>query len=149
MDPNIGLDYGLFCVPFDLAVLASQYANHSRLRYADLATWDGSPIPVPGTCPAVSGFTICGGACGGCNGSERCRGRAPMHPYGFCAAPSGLPGLCHADGSKKCSAGDSCFIFNVDPPGQALADFYGTCLPDPECQSLAQSLPGAGGKCVP
>lgn len=134
----------LSCVPYNFGVLASQYVDHNRLRYADLGTWTGDPIPKPTSCPKFNGFAVCGGACAGCNPGERCLGPSPLHPYGVCIAP---PSLCYADGSKPCtSPGESCFTFTVDPPGQVLADQYGKCVPTAQCQAMATSLPG-GGKC--
>jgi hypothetical protein len=134
------------CAPFELGVLYSKNDAGDRVRYADMGTWTGEPLPEPSTCPAVDGIRICGGNCGGCPPGNECTGRSPLHPYGFCAPRAPTPGCVPAKSACN-DTGHSCFAFKVQPEAQARANLYGICLPDALCQALAQRLPG-GGTCT-
>jgi hypothetical protein len=141
----------LACIPFSLAVLLSPYVQDpDKLRYADLGRWDARALPSQATCPVPAGFQVCGGACGTCSPGQRCVGRSPRHPYGFCV--DDLTDWCHSDGSHKCTAPGTgpfgCFIFTVEPEAQPIANQYGICLPVSKCQAVATQLPG-GGTCTP
>jgi len=133
-------------IPYSLGVLLARY-RPERLRYADLGLWTGAPLPIPTTCPMISEFQVCGPTCGGCPSGSQCVGRSPLHPYGFCIDTQA--DACRRDGSKKCSnAGEGCFVYNVEPSAQPLADLLGLCVPMARCTALAAKLPG-GGFCVP
>jgi hypothetical protein len=139
-----------FCSPYDLGVLFAQNGAATQVRYADMAAWTGTPLPLPESCPSIPGIQFCGGNCGACpQVGDACTGRAPLHPYSFCAPPS--PGPCSA-GSHDCG-GDAgglfgCLTFTVEPDAQQIADRYGLCLPVATCQSVAANLPG-GATCSP
>lgn len=137
---------GLVCVDYNLGVLIAKY-DAALVHYADLGDWTGDPLPKPATCPGVSGFTLCGGNCGGCSAGEVCTGRSPLHPYGFCF--DALGERCTADKSVPCDADagpQSCFVFNVQPDAQPIANDYGKCMSPAMCQAIATGLPG-GGTC--
>jgi hypothetical protein len=121
-------------------------AGPDVLRYADFGLWVGEALPAPTMCPTFSGFTVCGGNCGDCVGTEICSGRSHLHPYGLCAPDQGdeVEGGCHAG---SCKGGQSCFVFTVEPEAQPVADQHGLCLPPDTCQAVAANLPG-GGKCM-
>ena len=134
------------CADFNLGVLLAKY-DPSMVRYADLGDWTGDPLPEPTTCPTVSGFTLCGGNCGGCPAGQVCTGRSPLHPYGFCFPQ--YADFCSVDGFETCDADagpQSCFVFNVQPDAQAVANDYGKCMTPATCQAIATGLPG-GGTC--
>jgi hypothetical protein len=139
-----GAPDSFFCAPYDLGVLFAQNGASDRVRYADMATWTGAPLPIPSTCPPLSGIQICGADCGTCPQDEACTGRSPLHPYGFCGPPNSGP--CDPTVTGSCPTGLSCFVFQVDAPAQAEANKYGLCVSSALCQSLATELPG-GGKC--
>ena len=139
---------GLDCVPYSLGRLLSRYVTDTNvIRYADFGLFTAAPLPAPQDCPAVSGFQLCGDACGPCGGGETCTGRSPLHPYAFCV-DTATTGGCALVGVPKCSiAGTGCFTFTVEPEAQALANENGACLPLAQCQALAAGLPG-GGTCT-
>jgi hypothetical protein len=133
------------CAPFDLGVLFAMNGAADRVRYADMGAWTGAPIPAPDSCATASGITLCGGNCGGCPPAETCTGRAPLHPYGFCAPPN-----MHGCSKQRPSCADgslSCFTFSVEASVQKDADATGLCVPTALCMALAAGLPG-GGTCT-
>ncbi|CAN5190138.1 hypothetical protein BH09MYX1_BH09MYX1_11290 [soil metagenome] len=135
----------LVVADIEWGLLFKQNGAGARVRYADMSTFTGEPLPVPATCTTdVTMGRVCGGNCGGCNVGELCHGRSPLHPYGVClpSAKSGCPNT-----KFPCLSSESCFIFTVQPDAQADADLAGYCLPTAECNDLATHLPG-GGKCV-
>jgi hypothetical protein len=132
----------LYCAPGEVGLLFGAAGAPEQVRYADYGMFTGDPLPEPTTCPAVSGFTLCGGACGGCPAGSVCTGRSPLHPYSLCVPE--IPGCGVA---RACSGGDGCFVFRVEPEAQPLADELGYCLPLSECMAAAENLPG-GGFCV-
>lgn len=136
------------CVDPEVGQLMANAGYPERVRYADWGLWTGAPLPEPGTCPTVDGFTICGGTCGGCPEGRVCTGRSPLHPYGICVtAPlSGNATYC-GDDKNHCDPGQSCFRFTVEPDAQALADLHGWCFGPDECNAIAAGLPG-GGTCT-
>lgn len=142
---------GIFsCVPYEIGVLYAQSGAADSVRYGDLGLWRNEPIPATaGACPTVPGMTLCGPGCGTCAANERCVGRAPLHPTGFCMPATGPSVTCAvATAQTDCPAWDKCFTFTVEPAAQAIADEYGYCVPTASCSTLATSLPG-GGKCSP
>ncbi len=145
-DPNFKV---LSCVPYSLGLLVSRYvSDRDRLRYADFGFFTGAPLPRPTTCPATTGFQLCGSSCGACPTGQRCNGRSPLHPYGFCVDNS-IAGFCSLPiPTGHCTQGQGCFKFKVEADAQAIADLYGVCLPLAQCQALATGLPG-GGTCTP
>jgi hypothetical protein len=147
-DPFVSNPTGqMFCLPYSLGVLLSQYVKDSnRLRYADLSFWTGDELPTATSCPTFATFQICGGTCGGCAPGQLCVGRSPTHPFGFCVTESATE-VCTADGSIPChGVNESCFTFAVSAGAQALADRHGLCLDSSQCHDVASMLPG-GGKC--
>lgn len=137
----------LDCVPYEIGVLYADGGAADRLRYADLGLWRNEPIPAnAGACPSVSGFKLCGPGCGTCSGpSERCMGRAPLHPTGVCVSTAAR--ACNANlASTGCYSTESCFTFTVELEAQAVADQYGRCVDAATCSGLAASIPG-GGRC--
>ncbi len=135
---------------FDVGVLFASNDAGVRVRYADMGEWTGDPLPVPATCPQVTGFQLCGPGCGACPTGQICIGRSPLHPNGHCVAPSPPPfcGLTDA-GPVGCDAGQSCFTYTVQPQVQREADEYGgLCFPTATCAAIAAQLPG-GGTCTP
>jgi hypothetical protein len=126
--------------PYSLGVLFAQNGAEDRVRYADYSLWSGDALPEPANCPAVSGFQLCGAACGSCPVGQVCSGQSPLHPYGMC-----FPGDALAC-SEGCPAGTSCFAFVVQPQAQALADQYSICLPSAVCMAAGDGLPG-GATC--
>lgn len=140
-----------FCVPYEIGVLYAQSGAADWVRYGDLGLWRNEPIPASaGACLTVPGMTLCGPGCGTCAANERCVGRAPLHPTGFCMPAKDIySSSCSAAAAQTdCPAWDKCFTFTVEPAGQAIADEYGYCVPSASCAPLATSLPG-GGKCSP
>lgn len=134
--------------PFELGQLLAANGSADRVRYADLGSWTGEPIPEPSSCPDLGNVRACGGMCGGCTTGEVCVGRSPLHPVGFC--DTNHFGECSASphqGHPGCTTpGDECFVYVVQPEAQAVADDAGKCLPAVDCETLATRLPG-GGKC--
>jgi hypothetical protein len=130
---------------FDLGRLFLQNGATARVRYADMGTFDGTPLPTPSTCPTLQNVRICGGNCGGCGQDETCHGRAPLHPYGFCIPSPAEP--CKL-GNPMCSnPNHACFSFKVEPEAQAMADGYSFCVPKVACPELLSNYPG-GGTCT-
>jgi hypothetical protein len=139
--PNWGPGTG----DFELGLLFSNSGAADRVRYADFGIFDGTPLPEPATCPMLKSASICGANCGGCPQAQICHGRSPLHPYGFCIPEK--KDFCHV-GALCASASDGCFSFKVQPEAQAVADFYGICLPKTTCQELASSAYLGGGTCL-
>ncbi|MCC6526400.1 MAG: hypothetical protein IT373_27380, partial [Polyangiaceae bacterium] len=137
-----GLDW---CAAFELGVLYSNAGFPERARYSDHGLWTGDPLPLPDSCPAVPGITLCGGHCGGCPVGYACTGRSRLHPYSACFSTG--PGAACALPDHPCAGGQGCFIYLVEPEAQADADRDGYCLDAATCETLAASFPG-GGKCV-
>jgi hypothetical protein len=151
------------CVPFSIGQLLSQYepdapndTYRNLVRYGDLSAWTGQAISSAPTCPAVSGYELCCGACGACGSGDICAGRSPLHPWGVCV-PEAVPNGQHQgkgdagfNGPTVCtpSIGEGVFVFTVDAPSQDVAALYGRCMPIAMCQALAASFPG-GGTCTP
>lgn len=132
--------------PFEMGVLFQQRGAGDRVRYADLGLFDGTPLPLPASCPTLKSARICGGYCGGCGDGETCRGRSPLHPYGFCQ-----PALneCSRTNTKNCAPGvEGCFLFRVQPAVQSDADNDGACIPIAACKELASPAYPGGGDCV-
>jgi hypothetical protein len=135
------------CFPYSVAVLLSRYVtDRDRLRYADFGLFTGEPLPEPSTCPSLAALRLCGPACGACADGERCTGRSPLHPHGFCYRNSSWCSLSPSD-RAVCREGQGCFTFIVESSGQAVADRNGMCLPRALCEALAAELPG-GGACT-
>jgi hypothetical protein len=137
-----------FCTAFDMGVLFAQNGAADRVRYADMGSWTGEPLPVPTSCPSVAGLQLCGGSCDACPPAEVCTGRSPLHPYGFCTPPESAPcGVgrpsCNDDAGTQ---GQACMTFTVDAAAQGLADQWGICMPAALCQAAAVGLPG-GATC--
>jgi hypothetical protein len=146
-----GLDNGFFCAPYEIGVLFDHLGFSKAVRYADYGLWTGAALPEPTSCPTPSGYTICGGNCGGCPAGEVCTGRSPRHPYGICVTENNegcrLATTPSPPGGQPCSDGSGCFTFTVEPEAQPLADESGYCFPKAVCTSLAATLPG-GAKCT-
>lgn len=136
---------GWFCVPFEVGTLFAANGSGDRVRYADFGLWTGEPLPVPATCPAIDGITLCGGNCAGCPVAQTCTGRSRLHPYGVCVPSTARS--CAKNG-PPCDAGEECFMFQVEPAAQALADENGLCISSALCARLASSYPG-GASCAP
>jgi len=140
-------DQEYFCVPFAFASLYCRNDSVTELRYADYSTVTcPALLPSPMTCPAVSGFQLCGPACGPCPPNQACTGRSPLHPYSVCV-PSTYNN-CSPASTAFCAATESCFIFVVDSAAQPTADKHGLCIDTTQCQAIAAGYPG-GAKCVP
>jgi hypothetical protein len=150
------------CVPSSIGVLLGKYEQDAAsgyrnvVRYGDMSAWTGDPIPNI-ACPAVTGYALCGGACGACGDTgDICAGRSPLHPFGVCV-PSQPPvgqdnslGDAGKNGPTTCAsdAGEGAVAFIVDAPSQHLANQYGRCMPLATCQAIAGSFPG-GATCTP
>jgi len=135
----------IYCIPADRIPLFCANKSDSILRYVDYSgpVVCGEPLPVPSTCPAVSGFQLCGPSCGACSPDRLCTGRSPTHPYSICVPNNGG---CNA--TVPCAtAGNGCFLFTVDAADQPLADLRGFCMPNAECLAAAKDYPG-GAKCI-
>ncbi|MEJ7733522.1 MAG: hypothetical protein WKG00_30540 [Polyangiaceae bacterium] len=146
VDGCICIDFGEFsCAPYDIGVLIAQQGGAAQLRYADWGLWTGDPLPLPQTCPTLSGVSVCGGNCGGCPAGQHCTGRSPLHPYGVC-----FPDELNSCSKDKifCDAGKACFFFTVEPSAMELSYENGYCLPLETCLATAEKLPG-GGECIP
>ncbi len=134
-------------VPFSAGVYFAADGQADRVAYADFGLWTGDPIPEPTQCPQLAGIDACGGFCGGCSAGKICTGRSPLHPYGLCVAKdAAICSVNPAAPQPKCPKGQQCFVFQVEPARQPVADAIGYCLPSAECQAYATNLPG-GGKC--
>ncbi len=131
------------CVPEDIGLLYCAQGFQDAIRFADFGTYDCEPLPLPDDCPSPAGIQLCGPSCGACPAGQLCQGRSRLHPYGMCMVPPS--NLCST--GATCEAGESCFVYAVDPPGQPFANEYGLCLPDAQCQAAASNLPG-GGTCL-
>ncbi|HEX7603676.1 MAG TPA: hypothetical protein VF316_18785 [Polyangiaceae bacterium] len=142
-------DPGLLCGPYEVGVLFAASGAGARVRYSDYSLWRDQPIPaLAGACPAVPGVTLCGPGCGSCAANERCSGRSPLHPTGFCTDNSRPKFACRIDvGKPDCLVTDKCFNYIVEPSAQANADIFGYCMPASQCDALAAALPGIG-KCT-
>jgi len=137
---------GFECMPFSLGELFERSGAPERVRYADLGTWSGAALPVPADCPTVGSIRLCGPACPGrCTADEICSGRSPLHPYGMCR-PVPFPERC-SRAKPACPTGNRCFIYTVEPEAQAVADGFGSCLPETMCLDAATGLPG-GASCL-
>jgi hypothetical protein len=137
-------DATYFCAPYDLGVLFAKNGAADQVRYADMGLWTDASLPLPTTCPNITGLQVCGGNCAPCPTGATCTGRSPLHPYSFCV-PVGTEGPCDA-GAGCGNAGNGCFTYAVQPSAQPLANKNGMCLPDALCKSAASNLPG-GGTC--
>ena len=133
------------CVPEELAQLYQANGGADRVRYADWSDWTNAPLPNPSACPAVSGFSICGGSCPTCGLGELCTGRSPLHPYSLCIPDKNA--YC-TKAKPGCPAGQSCFLFTVEPDAQSLADAAGYCMPTAACKAAQAGYPG-GATCLP
>jgi hypothetical protein len=140
------------CVVDEIGQLFHRNGADARLMYADFSAYDGTPLPQPATCPAVTGLTLCGGTCtGSCASGSYCYGRSPKHPYSLCTINGGVCSTadqtdCKTFGqSNKMSVG--CLIFSDDSASQTTADAHGICVDAPTCAAAASSYPG-GAKCI-
>lgn len=122
-------------VPFDVGQLFADNDAGSQVRYADWSAWTGADLPSPTSCPAFSGYSICGGNCGPCSAGQICTGRSPLHPYGLCVSTSD-------PGCGMCPSGQSCLAFKDSAADQALAETWGMCFPTTTCQAIASTFPG-------
>lgn len=134
---------------FGWLYLLNGYAHLAR--YADYGAFDGTPLPVPSTCPTeLNALPVCGGKCGtDCNdvgGPDYvCSGRSKLHPYGVCVRINSYYHQCSP--VEPCQDPErSCFSFTVDADNQSLADDHGFCMLHDDCVGLASLLPG-GGTC--
>jgi hypothetical protein len=135
------------CIPYSAGLLLSRYlSDPDRIRYADFGLFTGEPLPEPSSCPSVAALRLCGPGCGACADGERCTGRSPLHPHGFCYRDSTWCSLSPSD-RAVCREGRACFTYSVEPAAQAVADRRGRCLPRALCEALAAELPG-GGACT-
>lgn len=83
-------------------------------------------------------------------------GRSPMHPYSLCAylgpLKSSTGEQCARGDNKACDNVDigknKCFVWQVDPASQPIADQHGICIDAAECAAAATLYPG-GGFCTP
>ena len=134
-----------FCVSEELGRLYQANGGADRLRYADWSDWTNAPVPTSPTCPTVSGFGICGGACPTCGLGELCTGRSPLHPYSLCIPDNNA--YC-TKAKPGCPAGQSCFLFTVQADAQSFADAAGYCMPTAACKAAQGGYPG-GATCLP
>lgn len=132
----------LRCADERWALMYSLNGRNDLARYADRSTYTGALLPSPSTCPSVSGFQLCGGACGSCANGYVCMGRSPLHPYSLCVNKGLAP--CERGDTIACTskAGYRCLTFKVDPPSQPVADATGFCADRTLCEAAAQSYPG-------
>lgn len=133
--------------PFTAGVFLASHDQAARVAYADRGVWTGEPLPMPETCAPIAGIEICGGFCGGCAVGHICTGRSPRHPYGLCVPIKA--GICSLDpkiNGDPCESNERCFVFEVEPAHQPMADARGFCLVKEVCQAAAANLPG-GGRC--
>lgn len=143
VEPDAGTLY--YSVPRNQGILLAQNGSGDIVRDGDMSSFTGQPPPDPASCPDLSPFKSCGGACGGCLSGERCIGRGALHPVGICRKqPEG--GLCPHSGD--CGVGEKCFSYLVQPDAQQGADYEGLCLASAQCDRIAKDLPG-GGRCRP
>lgn len=132
--------------PFSAGVFLASHGQATRLAYADRGVWTGEQLPAPKDCAPVAGIEICGGYCGGCPVGQICTGRSPKHPYGFCVPVKGGCSLDPKINGDPCEKNEQCFVFEVEPAHQPMADARGFCLAKEVCQAAAANLPG-GGRC--
>jgi hypothetical protein len=144
-DPALGLEW---CLPFDYGSLFCSNGGTSLLRYTDHSSgFDCStPLPNPPTCPTVSGFQLCGPACGACSPGSVCTGRSPLHPFGLCLPNPYKP--CLPGNHMNCNNAQVCLSFKVDAQDQAVADHFGVCVDKIACAAMAAGYPG-GVVCNP
>lgn len=131
--------------PFSAGVFLAAHGQAARVAYADRGVWTGDALPTPETCDPIPGVEICGGFCGGCPIGQTCTGRSPRHPYGLCVPINAS--LCSLDPKVKgeaCQSSELCFVFEVEPDHQPMADATGFCLAKTVCQAAALNLPGGG-----
>jgi hypothetical protein len=167
VNPDAGLPNAQLAIAYSAAAdvgYAIMYAKNgfgSWCHYADRSTYDGTPVPdAPASCPAVSGFELCGGACGDCPQGEYCIGRSPLHPYsvcvtdyskalepvpGECVRGAPLAGDCMGNAQNPPSA---CLTFRVSDADQPFADQTGICTEKSICMAAAAAYPG-GAYCTP
>lgn len=131
---------------WNVGALFAKNGEGDRVRYADMGLFTGDPVPDPTSCPDLSPFQPCGGACGAC-ASGRCIGRGPKHPVGICLGVVPDGGGCDAVAGPGCAAAEACFTYLVEPAAQGIADRVGMCMPKADCASLSAKLPG-GAKCT-
>lgn len=151
----------LYAADVGYAIMYAKNGFGSWCHYADRATYDGTSVPAaPASCPTVSGFQLCGGACGDCPQGEYCTGRSPLHPYSVCltdyskalepqtdscvrGAP--LAGGCMGNAQDPASA---CLTFKVSSADQPFADQNGICTEKSICLAAMAAYPG-GAYCTP
>lgn len=136
---------GSYCVSESLAHLYWIHGVGNRVAYADFTPYTGEPLPLPSTCPGLSGeLTLCGPNCP-CGSSDAdlryCSGRSPTHPWGICIIYNGINCTSAAD----CALNQACLRLtapDLTPPVNVPA----VCVNQPDCAQLAASVPG-GAQC--
>jgi hypothetical protein len=135
----------LYCVPESVCARLWLLGARGICRYADLAAYDGRPLPVLAECPTLdSEARLCGGPCPECTWSPpRCVGRSPDHPQGFCH--SSASSWCALDAKgwvKECAKEELCGVFRHADDDSTAARLHGRCFYPDRCLALAQLLPG-------